>query len=36
MLRLRIPELLYEEDTIYINPKDDDEQMGMKDNTTKI
>src|SRR4029078_145244 len=33
MLRLRIPQLIKDDDTVYIVPKtDDDVQMGMKEN----
>ncbi len=37
MLRLRIPQLIKDDDAIYIKPKtDDDVQMGMKDNDDNI
>ena len=36
MLRLRIPQLIRDDDTVYVTPKtDDDVQMGMKDDELK-
>jgi uncharacterized protein (DUF1800 family) len=36
MLRLRIPQLIKDDDTVYVTPKtDDDVQMGMKDDDLK-